>query len=81
MGKGRVGVIMAQNLNTFHFNPPHPTPLPQGERRFPDGNDLAKLKGPRHGTKASSIGLFFPGHDLALANTYPKVAENVTQLA
>jgi hypothetical protein len=29
---------MARNINTFHFDPPHPIPLPLGERGFPDGN-------------------------------------------
>jgi hypothetical protein len=42
-GRDRVGVIMAQNFNTFHFNSPHPGPLPQGEREFPDENYLAKV--------------------------------------
>jgi hypothetical protein len=26
---------------TFFLGPPHPIPLPQGEREFPDGNYLA----------------------------------------
>jgi len=34
---------MAQNFNTFHFNSPPPSPLPQGEREFPDGNKLVFL--------------------------------------
>jgi hypothetical protein len=31
--------------------------------------------------KASSIDLIFPGHDTALLENYPKVAEDVTRLA
>ena len=30
--------------------------------------------------KASSIDLIFPGHDIALLDNYPKVAEDVTRL-
>jgi len=40
-----VGVIMAPNFNTFHFYPPHPAPLPKGEREFPDENKLVKKRG------------------------------------
>ena len=34
-------VIMVRNIEMFCFAPPHPNPLPQGERGFPDGNELA----------------------------------------
>jgi hypothetical protein len=44
-GKGRVRVIMVQNIEMFCFTPPHPNPLPQGERGFPDGNYLKKETG------------------------------------
>ena len=37
-GEGRVRVIMVWNIEMFCFAPPHPNPLPQGERGFPDGN-------------------------------------------
>ena len=30
-----MGVVMARNIKTFHFDPPHPNPLPPGERGFP----------------------------------------------
>jgi hypothetical protein len=36
MGEGEGGVIMARNFKTFYFYPPHPAPLPLGERGFPD---------------------------------------------
>jgi len=35
---GGVGVIMVENFKGFRFDPPHPAPLPQGEREFPDEN-------------------------------------------
>jgi len=35
-----VGVITVWNFSSFHFYPPHPRPLPRGERRFPDENYL-----------------------------------------
>jgi hypothetical protein len=38
MGEGGVGVIMSRNFKTIYFHPPHPRPLPQGEREFPDGH-------------------------------------------
>jgi hypothetical protein len=37
-GEGRVRVIMVRNIEMFCFAPPHPNPLPQGERGFPDKN-------------------------------------------
>jgi len=37
-GEGRLRVIMVQNIEMFCFAPPHPNPLPQGERGFPDEN-------------------------------------------
>ena len=37
-GEGRVRVIMVQSIEMFCFAPPHPNPLPQGERGFPDGH-------------------------------------------
>jgi hypothetical protein len=40
MKEGQGGVIMVWNLNGFCFRSPHPLPLPQGEREFPDGNYL-----------------------------------------
>ena len=39
-GRVRVGVIRAQIFRAFYSYPPHPNPLPQGERGFPDGNYL-----------------------------------------
>ena len=39
-GEGRVRVILVQNIEMFCFAPPHPSPLPQGERGFPDENYL-----------------------------------------
>jgi len=33
---------LPQFFHTFH--PPHPAPLPQGERGFPDGNYLFPVK-------------------------------------
>jgi len=41
-GRERVGVIMDKNFKTFHFDPPHPSPLPQGERGFPNGHELER---------------------------------------
>jgi hypothetical protein len=32
----RVGVIEAQIFKFFYLHSPHPNPLPQGEREFPD---------------------------------------------
>ena len=37
-GEGRVRVITVQNFKVFVFTPPHPDPLPPGERGVPDGN-------------------------------------------
>jgi len=37
-GEGRVGVITNWNLIFFFLVISHPTPLPQGERGFPDEN-------------------------------------------
>jgi hypothetical protein len=34
MGEERVGVIRVRNIEIFHFDPPHPAPLPHGEREF-----------------------------------------------
>jgi hypothetical protein len=31
-------VITHENIIHFNFISPHPAPLPQGEREFPDGN-------------------------------------------
>ena len=39
-GEERVGVIMIRNLKTSCFQPPHPAPLPLGEREFPDEHQL-----------------------------------------
>jgi len=38
MGEGGVGVIIFRDFKEFPFIPPHPNPLPQGAREFPDGN-------------------------------------------
>jgi hypothetical protein len=35
-GMVRVGVIRAQIFTAFFSHPPHPNPLPQGARGFPD---------------------------------------------
>jgi len=35
-GEGRVGVILSQNIKFIHFLPPHPGPLPRGEREVLD---------------------------------------------
>jgi hypothetical protein len=40
-----MGVIMDSKFKTFCFDPPHPSPLPQGEREFPDGTSLDKSPG------------------------------------
>jgi len=32
---------MVQNIEMLCFAPPHPNPLPRGEREFPDENYLA----------------------------------------
>jgi len=37
-GRARVGVIMSGISRLFVSIPPHPAPLPRGEREFPDGN-------------------------------------------
>jgi hypothetical protein len=36
----RVGAIKAYDFTSFHLHPPHPRPLPRGEREFPGGNYL-----------------------------------------
>jgi hypothetical protein len=38
MEEGRVRFLMVRNIEIFHFNPPHPAPLPHGERGVPDGS-------------------------------------------
>jgi len=40
MGEGRVGDNDLES-QTFFLGPPHPAPLPRGEREFPDGIYLA----------------------------------------
>ena len=44
MGEGRVGVIMVKNFKGFRFDPPHPAPLPPGEREFLDENRVVPCK-------------------------------------
>ena len=39
-GRVRVGVMKVKNFKACHPHPPHPNPLPQGEREFPDGHYL-----------------------------------------
>jgi len=43
MGEGGVGVIISRDFKAFHFDPPHPGPLPRGEREFPDENQLESV--------------------------------------
>jgi hypothetical protein len=40
MGEGRVGVMAVQNSTLFPFVPPHPDPLPPGERGLTNGNEI-----------------------------------------
>ncbi len=44
-GRVRVGVITIGISRLFISIPPHPAPLPRGEREFPDEDYLAKSEG------------------------------------
>ncbi len=41
-GGGKGGGDNDLESQTFFLGPPHPAPLPRGEREFPDGNYLAR---------------------------------------
>ena len=57
-------VIMAQNIEMFCIAPPHPNPLPQGERGFRDKNYLCMALRP---------GVSHSSHSLTLASGSGKI--------
>jgi hypothetical protein len=46
---------MVWNSNAFYFRSPHPNPLPQGEREFPDENKTRTLSWKRNQNKKRKL--------------------------
>ena len=57
-GRARVGVIRIAISRLFISIPPHPAPLPRGEREFPDENQIGESRQEKKGAKIKLL-LFY----------------------